>query len=272
MLFYVSKVFGFVTAPSNVAVLLVVFGVALLFTGRPRLGRGLACAGAIMLVLLGASPVPKIAMRILEDRFPIAAADGRVDGIVVLGGAASITRGQLAFNEAASRLVAAVGLGLKHPDAKLVFTGGDAGFFERGEETEAEAAAVLFGLAGIRADRLVLEDRSRNTRENALYTRDLVAPKAGERWLLVTSAFHMPRAIASFRAVGLALEPYPVDFRTAGQAIDYWRPFARASEAMRMADLAAKEWMGIVSYRLAGYTDELLPGSSPASPAASARR
>jgi uncharacterized SAM-binding protein YcdF (DUF218 family) len=222
--------------------------------------------------LIGASPLPKIALRSLEDRFPIAAIEGRVDGIVVLGGAANIMRGQLAFNEAASRLVAAVGLALKHPESKLVFTGGDAGFFERGEETEAEAAAVLFGLAGIRPDRLVLEDRSRNTRENALFTRELVVPKPGERWLLVTSAFHMPRAIACFRALGLALEPYPVDFRTAGQATDYWRPFARFSEAMRMADLAAKEWIGIVGYRLAGYTDELLPGAAPSSPAASASR
>ena len=164
-------------------------------------------------------------------------------------------------------MTSAVSLALKHPQARIVFSGGDAGFFERGPQTEAEAAAALFKAVGIEADRIVVEDRSRNTRENALFTRELVTPRPGERWVVVTSAFHMPRAIGCFRAVGLELEAYPVDFRTDGRVWPDRRPFGRLSDGMRMTDLAVKEWIGLATYRLAGYTDELFP-----SPSTSARR
>ena len=86
-----------------------------------------------------------------------------------------------------------------------------------------------------------------------------MAPKPGERWLLVTSAFHMPRAIGCFRAVGLDLEAYPVDYRTEGDASDL-RPFRHMFNGMQLTDLAVKEWIGLVAYRVAGYTPELLPG------------
>ena len=115
------------------------------------------------------------------------------------------------------------------------------------------------------AERIVLEDRSRNTRENALFTRHLVTPKPGERWLLITSAWHMPRAIGCFRAVGLDLEAYPVDFRTEGDTTDYWRPFDSFLDGLGVASLVIKGWLGLVVYRLAGYTTELLPAPRPTS-------
>lgn len=271
MVFYASKILGVLASPANIAVALVLVGAVLLYA-RPRFGRRLVGAGAVLILLLGFSPVPKLAMRMLEDRFPPAAAEGRIDGIVVLGGGANVARGRLAFNEAASRIIEGAALAKRHPEATLVFSGGDAGFFERDEETEAAGAARVFAAAGIAPDRIVLEDRSRTTRENALLTRERVAPRAGERWVLVTSAFHMPRAIGAFRAAGLALEAYPVDYRTSGSATDWWRPLARASEGLRVADLAAKEWLGLLAYRIAGYTDALLPSPAPSSLPGSARR
>jgi uncharacterized SAM-binding protein YcdF (DUF218 family) len=265
--FYLSKILWFLAAPSSIAVVLTLVGTALLFTRHARLGRTVTAAGAIALVAVAFSPFGKLVMRTLEDRFPIADDTRPIAGIIVLGGAAGITRGQVAFNDAASRMTAAVGLALKHPQARIVFSGGDAGFFDRGPQTEAEAGVALFREVGIAAGRMVIEERSRNTRENALFTRELIAPRPGERWIVVTSAFHMPRAIACFRAVGLDVEAYPVDFRTEGRAAQDLRPFGRLSEGMRLTDLGVKEWIGLVTYRLAGYTDELLP-----SPSASARR
>lgn len=259
MFFYASKILWFFATPTNVAVLLALAAAACLFMKRLRLGRNLAALAAVGFVLIGISPLPKLVMRPLEDRFPIADADRPIDGIVVLGGAVNITRGQVTFNDAASRMTTAIDLALRHPQARLVFTGGDAGFFVREEVTEAETADRLFRAVGIDPSRIVLEDRARNTRENALFTRPLIAPKPGERWVLVTSAFHMPRAVATFRAAGLDLEPYPVDFRTDGDGRDVWRPFNRFADAMRMMDLAVREWIGLVAYRLAGYTQELWP-------------
>jgi uncharacterized SAM-binding protein YcdF (DUF218 family) len=262
LFFYLSKILWFLAAPSNLAVVVTLIGAALLFTRRGRVGRAVAAAGALALVVVAFSPFGKLVMRPLEDRFPIADDARPIAGIVVLGGAAGVTRGQVTFNDAASRMTAAIGLALKHPGARIVFAGGDAGFFERGQVTEAEAAVALFRDVGIAPERITFEERSRNTRENALFARDLVSAQPGERWVLVTSAFHMPRAIGCFRAVGLDVEAYPVDFRTEGRPAQDLRPFGRLSDGMRTTDLAVKEWIGLVTYRIAGYTAELFP--SPA--------
>jgi len=108
-------------------------------------------------------------------------------------------------------------------------------------------------------ERIVLENDSRTTEENASLTMRLVAPKPGERWLLVTSAWHMPRSIGVFRKAGFDVEAYPVDWRTRGW-IDASETFDTVSAGLARADIAMHEWVGLVSYRLAGRTGELLPG------------
>jgi uncharacterized SAM-binding protein YcdF (DUF218 family) len=112
---------------------------------------------------------------------------------------------------------------------------------------------------GVAHDRITAEEQSRNTLENAAYARLLANPKPGERWLLVTSAYHMPRAIAAFRAEDFAVDAYPVDWRTRG-AGDLQRGFSTLSEGLRRTDVATREWVGLVVYRLTGRSTELLPG------------
>ncbi|MBV8839099.1 MAG: YdcF family protein, partial [Alphaproteobacteria bacterium] len=92
-----------------------------------------------------------------------------------------------------------------------------------------------------------------------LFTRDILKPKPTERWLLVTSAHHMPRAMGVFRAVGFPVEAFPVDYRTRG-AIDIARPFSTLGDGLRRTDTAAREWVGLLAYRLSGRTTELFPG------------
>jgi uncharacterized SAM-binding protein YcdF (DUF218 family) len=260
MFFYSSKILWFMASPANLAAGLSILGAALLLTRWWRISRAVALIGAAVLALLGFSALPRAILRPLEDRFPIAAGDrGHVDGVIVLGGAMDTNRGQIVLNDAAARMTAAAELARAHPEAKLVFSGGNAGVFDRSGPTEAQAAETMFRAIDLPAERLVLEDRSRNTHENALFTRDLVQPKPGERWILVTSAWHMPRAMGCFRAVGWDLMAYPVDFRTEGHSSDYWRPFGSLAEALHLADLGIKEWIGLIAYRLAGYTAELLP-------------
>jgi uncharacterized SAM-binding protein YcdF (DUF218 family) len=261
--FYVSKIAWFLAGPTNLLVIMGALGAALLFTRWRRLGRALATIGALGLFVIGFSPLAKFIARPLEDRFPQreAGAAGPVDGIVVLGGGIGFGRGQIAFNEAAARLTAGVELAKKHPGARLVFTGGDGSLVLDGR-TEADAAQEFFRLAGIDGTRVMLESRSRNTRENAAFTRELVRPQAGERWLVVTSAFHMPRAIGCFRAVGFSADAYPVDYRTEGDASDLL-PFRFMFNGMQLTDLAVKEWLGLAVYYMAGYTPEFLPGPQP---------
>jgi len=256
--FYVSKIAWFFAEPTNFLVVLGFLGAMLLFTRWKRLGRAAATLAALGLLVIGFSPAAKLIARPLEDRFPQQSLDDRrIDGIIVLGGAIGFGRGQVAFNEAA-RMTAGIEIAKRHPSARLVFTGGDGSLLEGDGRSEADAAEAFFRLAGIEGERLVMERRSRNTRENALFTREMIAPKPGERWLLITSAFHMPRAIGCFRAVGLDLEAFPVDYRTEGDASDL-HPFRHMANGMQLTDLAVKEWVGLLAYRLAGYTPELLP-------------
>jgi uncharacterized SAM-binding protein YcdF (DUF218 family) len=267
--FTVSKVLWFFATPSNLLPSLILFGLVLQMPGRTRrLGQALTIGAALLLAAAGLSPLANWIILPLEQRFAPVQDDGRpVAGVIVLGGSVqaeeALARGQLLLNDAGERVVALADLARRHPDAAIVFSGGS-GTVLRNEIPEAAGLARFAETLGIARERIRFEDRSRTTRESAIHTRALVAPMPGERWLLVTSAWHMPRSVGVFRKAGFAVEPYPVDFRTRGPD-ELWRPFAFVSEGLRRLDVGAKEWAGLVGYRLAGYTDELFPGPSPSS-------
>lgn len=264
MFFNASKLFWFLAAPTNALVLLTLLAALMMFTRFARPARWLALATSFGLILAAMSPLPYWLMRPLEDRFPKATLNGPIDGIIVLGGAIGTTRGMTSMNEAAARMTDSAALALKHPGARLVFTGGDGSLLENtpdGEaKTEAQAARQFYLSLGIPASQIIVEDKSRNTRENAILTKPLLDQKPGQRWLLITSAWHMPRSVGIFRQAGIDIVPYPVDFATRGLDRDY-RQFNRSfSYGLGLTDIAVKEWIGLVVYRLAGYTDSLLPG------------
>jgi uncharacterized SAM-binding protein YcdF (DUF218 family) len=261
MFFALSKILGFFVLPSNFIMLMGLAGLALLLTRRRRLGRGLLAASLVALAVAGWSPLGNWLMAALEDRFPPwDAAAGAPDGIIVLGGSItadlSAARQSVALNEAAERLTAIAGLARRYPAARIVFTGGSEKLL--GGPAEADFVLPLLESFGIPRERVTLEGRSRNTAENARFTRDLLHPKRQERWLLVTSAYHMPRAIGAFRREGFAVEAYPVDWRTRGPA-DALAPFATLSDGLARTDAAAREWIGLLGYWATGRSTELLP-------------
>jgi uncharacterized SAM-binding protein YcdF (DUF218 family) len=262
MFFLLAKILGFFAIPSNILVSLGLCGIVLMATRFARTGRRLAVTSVILLALFGLSPLGNAIILPLEERFPPwDAARGAPSGIIALGGAldtvVSPARGEVALNEAAERMTAIAELARRFPDARIVFTGGSGRIIYDGAR-EADLAARLFESFGIARQRILLEDKSRDTDENARFTRDLVQPKPGERWLLVTSAHHMPRSVGVFRAAGFPVEAFPVDYRTRG-AIDLLRPFATLGDGLRRSDTAMREWVGLVIYRLAGRSEELFP-------------
>jgi uncharacterized SAM-binding protein YcdF (DUF218 family) len=257
---------SFFTQPSNLIVLLGLIGLTLTRTRFARAGWRLAAGSLVLIGLIGFLPLGRALSLPLENRFPPWDATGATPaGIVVLGGAISAdmlaTRGEIGINEAAERVVAVPALAKRYPAARIIYSGGDAGLFVH-YESEADVVTDLFESLGIPASRLTLEGRSRNTIENAVYSKALAHPKPGERWLLVTSALHMPRAMGAFRQAGFAVEAYPVDYQTNG-----WRDLldlsGSLSAALRRTDSAFHEWIGLVAYRVAGKTPELLPGPLP---------
>src|SRR4051794_32667064 len=266
MFFFLAKTIGFFSVPSNILMSLALIGVVLMATRYARAGRRIAVTAVILLGVAGWSPFGNAIILPLEQRFP--AWDGSHDparaapaGIISLGGAVdtvvSPVRGEVGLNEAAERMTAVAELARRFPQARVVFSGGSGRIIFDGV-SEASLAARLFASFGIASERITLEGKSRDTLENARFTKALVQPRPGERWLLVTSAHHMPRAIGVFRAAGFPVEAYPVDYRTRG-AIDLLRPFATLGDGLRRTDTAMREWVGLLIYRMVGRTDELFP-------------
>jgi uncharacterized SAM-binding protein YcdF (DUF218 family) len=263
MFFALSKILGFFTVPSNLLFLIAAVGAVLMFTRFARVGRVLTVLGVVLLGVAGLSPLGNALMLPLEQRFPPwNASRGAPDGILVLGGAVgpgvSDARGEPSLNESAERMTVLADLARRYPKARIVFSGGD-GSLTGGGSPEAKYALPLFESFGIARSRIELEDKSRNTAENATFSKALVDPKPGQRWLLVTSAHHMPRSVGCFRRAGFAVEPYPVDWRTHG-ATDLASPFNTVAAGLARTDAAAKEWVGLLAYWLTGQTSELLPG------------
>jgi uncharacterized SAM-binding protein YcdF (DUF218 family) len=218
-------------------------------------------------LIAGLSPLGNALMLPLENRFPawdssLDASRGAPAGIVVLGGAIgpeiAAARGMPDLNEAAERITATAELARKYPSARIIYSGGNARLVLTGA-IEADYAITLLEGLGVARSRIEAEGKSRNTIENADFSKALAAPKPGERWLLVTSAFHMPRAIGVFRHAGFAVEAYPVDWRTRG-SIDLVIPFDSLTAGLRRTDTAMREWMGLVAYRLTGRSSVLFPG------------
>jgi len=263
--FYIAKTIWFFAQPSGLLLLLLLTGAALLLAGRHGVGRRLVVASAGLLLFGGWLPVSNWLMLPLEQRFSRADLAGGVDGIVVLGGGEEARiwaeRAGHALNEAGERFTEAVALARRYPKAKVAFTGGAIELLTA-PKVGADAARAIFADLGLaEGERLLFERKARDTWENAVLVKALAQPKAGERWLLVTSAWHMPRAIGAFRKAGFPIEPWPVDYRTAS-LWDALRPFEAPADGLKRFDTALREWVGLVVYRASGRTSALLPGPS----------
>jgi uncharacterized SAM-binding protein YcdF (DUF218 family) len=273
MFFYIAKGLWFLLQPSTLIALLLGYGAILIWTGWARWGRRFVTVGAILLLLAGLSPLGNALILPLEDRFPRTNLDEEPQptGFIILGGAedrlVGMARHAPALNEAAERIVEGAILARRFLDAKIAFTGGDAGILYK-SGSEAEGAAALLTAMGVAKDRLILESNARDTYENAVFLKEELTKQGdlgpGKRWVLITSAHHMPRAMGAFRKAGFDVEPWPVDYRTRGEA-DLTRLFDKVSEGLRRVDVATREWIGLLAYRLTGRTDALFPAPKPSS-------
>lgn len=263
MFYYVSKIVWFFLTPSNALVTLAIVGLVLMQTRWTILGWRLTASAVAGLLIAGLSPLGNALILPLEERFPSYVDDGTpVAGVVVIGGTfdteATNVHGQMALNETGERLVALGELARRYPDAKVIYAGGGSEFTPD-MTPEATLVENTIGQLGLPPERIIYERKSLNTFENAVFAKAIAAPKPGERWLIVTSAFHMPRTMGVFRAAGFEIVPYAVDYRTAG-ANSLLRPFAFVGEGLRRTDIAAKEWIGLGAYYVSGRTADLFPG------------
>ena len=210
-------------------------------------------SGLVVLGLLGFEALPHALLRPLENRYPVPPPEsvGRHVGVIVLGGATEhpdiyLAHGQVPLGQAAERMSVPVGLMRQHSQLQLVFSGGEGRLLATGV-SEAELAKAFYEQQGVDMRRVKLEAGSRTTRENALSVAALLGERCKEPWLLVTSAWHMPRSVPEFEAVGCQVTPYPVDFRT-GDATP-WTEYSLA-RSLLLWQTALHEWLGLGVYRV----------------------
>ena len=262
MFFILSKIGWFLLQPLALIFLLVLFGFIALVLKRRRLSGWLVGVALLLLGIAAFSPMGLLMTAVLEDRFPAPPLPDTVAGIIVLGGALDTRvaryRGGYELNEAADRMTTGVALARRYPEARLVFTGGVAAILEA-DIAETLSAKEFFHDMGIADDRVILEGAARNTVENATFTKALVQPKLGEVWLLVTSAYHMPRSVGCFRTAGFSILPYPVDHRTPSGPAN-WRPSSDTTRNLEKVHYAIREYLGLAAYWATGKTDALIPG------------
>jgi uncharacterized SAM-binding protein YcdF (DUF218 family) len=264
--FVVSKVFWMFGSPTDLLLFAAFVGVLLCFGRRARFGRGLALAAILILAAAATFPVGVLLIWPLENRFPQPPADmPPPEGIIVLGGAindpASAARGQTIFDEGGERLTEAVVLAKRYPEARVVYTSGSSSFTPT-TSSEALQARKFMSQMGIAPDRVTIEDKSRNTDENARFTAAIVHPQPSQHWIVVTSAFHIPRAMGVFEKARFHPIAYPVSYRTLGRLADDLRLRSDPTRNLRTFDIAVHEWIGLAAYWASGRSDHLFPAAT----------
>lgn len=259
MFLTLSKTLGPLTNPGLILAILILVSLLALWVRRWRLAVSLQTAAAAIVILLGILPGATWLALPLETRFPANPnLPAQVAGIIALGGTehvdASAAWGQPIFSDP-TPIAALVALARRYPDAKLVFSGG--GSRPHTAMKEPDVVRAFLTQIGFDADRIIYEGRSRNTFENGLFTYQLVKPKPGDRWVLVTEAISMPRAVAVFRRLGWDVIPYPAGYLTASQNPGLFS--INITGGLRLASVAIHEWIGLIAYRLMGYTDQIFP-------------
>jgi uncharacterized SAM-binding protein YcdF (DUF218 family) len=246
-------------APSNVVIAIGLIGAVLLPTRFVRVGRRLVVTSILLIAVIGLSPLGRALLLPLEGRFPRwDPSRGRPTGIVVLGGLIDTAEGrQTSSDRAIKRAIDVAELARRYPSARILFPGGNRGQLS-GDLAEAKFAQRLFETFGIPSERISFERDSRTTAESASLTKVLAEPKSGERWLLVTSAVHMPRAMGAFRKVDFSVEAYPVDYQTNGRG-DLLSPPGSVAGGLTSTAIATDEWIGLLVYWLTGRSSELFP-------------
>jgi uncharacterized SAM-binding protein YcdF (DUF218 family) len=253
VLFALSKIGWLLTAPSRVLFLAALAGAA------TRRGRWLLWGALGLIAVCAIVPVGGLALARLEATFPPLGSPASLDGILVIGGALDAQSFDewpgSGFTPAFGRLYEAARLAKAFPQARLLDIGGPTPD-EPGRRAEADEAAEVLEALGVPRARIEIERRSRNTYENAVNAAAIAHPKPGENWVLITSAFHMPRAMGCFRVAGFSPRADPVDYRWLGSVSLGFN----VAGGLDDLDLAVHEYFGLVSYRLLGRTSSVWPG------------
>ena len=260
MSFYLSKVLWLIINPFNILIFLFFLNILFLFLKKNKLRIFLLSLLLILLVSFGIFPAGKYLIYKLEKNYhnSIILSD-KVDGILILGGATnpflSNEYNQIHLNGSAERLVESIKLIIKYSNAKIIFTGGS-GFISDIKLDNAKIANKFFMQVGLDTDKIIFENKSRNTYENILFSKNIAKPKKNEKWLIITSASHMNRAVFVGEKIDWILTPYAVDFNQPKKI--KFIPNINILNNFNEMQRGTYEWIGLVAYYLMGRTNRII--------------
>jgi uncharacterized SAM-binding protein YcdF (DUF218 family) len=242
--FAISKMFWGVFAPSHLILWASIAAAICLLTRYQRTGRYLAVIAAVLFVIIGVLPTNIWLLHTIEDKYTRGDLPEHVDGILTLGGGLDYR----------IRLVGTYALAVRYPSARIVFSGGSWALINNTSFSEAKNAKQVLLELGLRPDRLTIEDQSRNTWENILFTQRLIKPRPGETWVLATSALQLPRAMEIANRLNWKFLPWPTDNRS---RVSGYYGYFEIPENLWGFDNAIREWIGLLAYRANGMATEL---------------
>lgn len=258
------KFFWWLIMPDMIMMLLIAVGIVFLLFKNTKWAKRFILSACSLVLLFGIVPIGFWMLEHLENRFPpITEIPADTKGVIVLGGSfdrmTTMGRKQTSYNLAGGRLIEFIKFTRQHPDLLRVFTGGGAlvSFHDGPGRTEAEIAKQELEAIGFDTTGMIFEDKSANTIENAINTKELIQPNPEDKWVLMTSAFHMPRSVGLFRKAGWSVIPYPVDYHTPGRYEPYF--FIGLKNNLTAWQYAIREWASMIQNYLFGRSDELFP-------------
>jgi uncharacterized SAM-binding protein YcdF (DUF218 family) len=261
LFFIASKLAWIVLSPTNLIILMMLFGTWLLMNDYLSAAKKVLIPTALLSLTAMAYPVGDSVMMPLESRFSKPSVmPKQIDGIIVLGGGEQLSV-SMSWNSAelgagGDRYLGAAILAAQYPEAPVIFAGGHNLLNFDGKGNEAQIAEHLLTAVGIDKQRLILESKSRNTHENFLFMAPLL-PKVNGRYLLVTSAFHMPRAMGIARQQGINTIAYPVDYRSNKYELRRWG--FNLYQHLEVLEPAWREWIGLTVYFVTDKTEQWFP-------------
>lgn len=261
LFFYISKFAWALLSPLNVVIILVCFASVLLLLNYVRLTKWLLSLLLIVNLPILVYPVGDLLIYPLESRFQKPAImPNDIDGIIVLGGAESLTTTiswqQAEVTDAADRYIYAAKLAKQYQKAPVIYTGGSGSIQFRDDNTSAQIPMTVLTASGVKAERLIIESASRNTAQNFSLIKPLLPNPTGQ-YLLITSAFHMPRSVGIARQNGINVIPYPVDYKSNKAYLRKWSIDYLGH--MKTLSTAWKEWIGLTVYFFTGKTSSWFP-------------
>tara|TARA_Y100001970_G_C14194031_1_gene837060 strand:- start:419 stop:1198 length:780 start_codon:yes stop_codon:yes gene_type:complete len=259
-MYTLSKFIWFFLNPLNFLIFFLLLAFFLRLLKKNNISNIFFIFSLLFFTVVGVFPTGNFLLFKLEKNYPsLLEVPYNLDGILILGGPSSSgltsNHNQVNFNDGGERLTESTFIIKKYQPKKIIFSGGSV--HQSFENSHAYVAKIFFSQMGIDVAKIDFEYKSRNTFENLVYSFEIANPKKYENWLLITSSFHMTRAINIAEKLGWNFTPYPVDFKVKKKFHSY-KPSMHILNNFNAFNLASHEYIGLISYYFLGRTDKIL--------------